>query len=196
MKTDIFFTKWMTLFFLYAIFFQATAQSQGRQSAPKSCKAVIKYRAAGMDEPLVLKGYIVTIQDSSLYVSGVKMPVDFMDTNLSALQKIDFGDIQKIKIHQKGAFGKSVVAGLVSGLAVGLVLASVVNQAPEPGQVGPPSAGTQLGNSLAGGLLGASLGAGTGVVFGVASGKKFYIHGEWKNFSAMKEYLLSKYQYP
>ena len=181
------------LFFMSAIFFQSAARSQDSQSGPKTCKAVIVYKARGMDESLVLKGYIVTIQDSSLYISIVKKFVDFTDTNLSILQKIDFGDIQKIKIHQKGAFGKSVTAGLVSGLAVGLVLASVVNQTPEPGQLGPPSATTQLGNSLAGGLLGAGLGTGAGVIFGAASGKKFYIHGEWKNFSAMKEYLLRKY---
>ncbi len=184
------------LFFLSAILIQSTARSQKTQSGPKTCKAVVEYKAPGMDEPLVLKGYIVTIQDSSLFISVVKRPVDFMDTNLSSLQKIDFGDIQKIRIHQKGAFGKSVTVGLITGLGAGLALANVVNQAPEPGQLGSPSASTQLGNMLAGGLLGTSLGAGVGVVFGAASGKKFNIHGDWENFSAMKEYLLSKYQYP
>jgi hypothetical protein len=138
------------------------------------------------------RGYLVTIQDSSLYLSAFAVRFEMDQTGLADLQKFDCSDLQLVKIHQKGVFGKSVLIGLASGLAGGLALAAWLNTQPQPGQIGPPSITSQWGNLLAGGLVGATLGAGTGAICGSFTGKKFYILGEWKNLEEMKQYLQKK----
>lgn len=182
--------KQIAIGLLTPLLFVQTGNAQDSPLHPKTFHAVVTYGSADPAKTTVLKGYLVNIEDSALYLSVQPVPVCFDRTDLTNLQKFDLPNLQEIKIHQKGAFGKSVLIGLVSGLAVGLVLASWINQVPEPGQVGPPPPSTQLGNLLVGGFLGATLGAGTGAVCGAVGGKKFLIRGEWKNLAAVKAYML------
>jgi hypothetical protein len=134
-------------------------------------------------------GFLKTITDSSLYLSSTAVHLQFNDEAPEGLQKFDYRNLLKVKIHKKNAFGKAILFGAAAGLVLGVKTGTWIYQANQiavPQPLNPPN---QTGLLLTGGVLGATLGGFTGMVAGTFSTKKFYINGEWKNLAEMKQYM-------
>jgi hypothetical protein len=182
-----FFMKKMMTSILMSLVFLQVVRSQDTLPSPKTYNAVIKYRPEGFVKPSLLRGYFVSIQDSSLYVSRGKMPVNFKNANLSALQKIDYKNLVSAKLYNRGKNVLTILLCAVAGAGIGALI----------GQAGGNDTssfglfGTAGEKAAAGALIGGGVGSLIGIVISKAQEKHFLINGEWKSLQEMKEGLLN-----
>ena len=177
----------MTLSFLTCVFFLQTASAQDSLSRPKTYNAVIKYRPEGFVKPSVLRGYFVTIQDSSLYVSQRQMPVNFTDANLSSLYRIHYGNLVSAKLYSRTKNVLTIVLCTIAGAGIGALIGQAGgNDTSNFGLFG--SAGEK---AIAGALIGGGAGSLIGIVITKTREKNYLINGEWKSLAEMKEGLVN-----
>ena len=60
-----------------------------------------------------VRGYLVTIEDSSLYISQNKMPLSFANVNLAYSEKFDYKSIKKIRLSKPKVMGRSILIGAI-----------------------------------------------------------------------------------
>ncbi len=177
----------MTLIFLTWVFFLQTARAQDSLSRPKTYNAVIKYLPEGFVKPSVLKGYFVTIQDSSLYISQSQMQVNFENANLSRLHKLDYRNLVSAKLYSRTKNVLTIVLCTVAGAGIGALIGQAGgNDTSNLGLFG--SAGEK---AIVGALIGGSVGSLIGVVVAKTREKNYLINGEWKSLQEMKEGLIN-----
>jgi hypothetical protein len=172
--------KLITLSCLLSILFQQPVLSQDTLVKPKVYSLVVnQFRIKAV------KGYLATIQDSSLYVSQSLVPVSFAGMNTDNLRKIDYKSINFVKIYDrkktKRTFFICAITGLVAGASIGLASGSTQSH-------GYESIGLSAGaKAIIGGLIGFGLGSAVGGIINQSKEERFLINGEWINLQVMKE---------
>ena len=130
-----------------------------------------------------VKGYLVTINDSSLYLSRIKVPLSLDNVNTAHLEKFDYRSILEVKLSRPKSMGKSIIIGAVIGIVVGAIIGHA--QGDDSGWFGLSSGD----KAVIGGIIGAGAGTITGAIIAKSSEKKFLINGDWKSLKDMKESL-------
>jgi hypothetical protein len=70
------------------------------------------------NEPKVFKGALYEINDSSIMVSNSFVKKDYSTGNFT-LSKINYNDIENVKLRAKNNVGKGALIGTISGLLIG-----------------------------------------------------------------------------
>jgi hypothetical protein len=130
-----------------------------------------------------VKGYLVTIEDSSIFISQNKTPLSFANVNLAYSEKFDYKSIQKIRLNKPKVLGSSILIGAVVGIIAGALIGYA------SGDDSGWFALTAADKAFVGGLIGGGAGTLVGTIIGKASEKKFLINGDWKSLEEMKESL-------
>jgi hypothetical protein len=134
-------------------------------------------------------GYLARVTDSSVYLYSVR--VQFSRSDLSKQQKFDYRNLQEIELFKKGRIAKGIWIGAVTGLAAGLIVGALTYRTPH--NENEYSIGPATGLEIpAAGIFGSVIGIGAGAIIGALTVKTFYINGESKNLSELKEYLRIK----
>jgi hypothetical protein len=178
--------KWNLLSSLISLFAGQTARSQDSLPAPKTYNAIIKYQPEGFYKKGLFKEYFVAIGDSSLDVSGKKMPVNFASADLNLLQRIDYRSLESAKIYQRNKNALTILLCAVAGAGVGALIV----------QAGGNDSGLFALDAADKAIIGALIGGGAGSLVGLAIAKgqekNFLINGQWKSFEEMKEWMIKE----
>jgi hypothetical protein len=132
-----------------------------------------------------VKGYLVTIKDSSIYLSQEKMPMMSENANLSYLNKFEYNYIEKVKVAKAHAKGKSILTGAIIGIVTGAIIGYALGD--DEGWF----ALTAGEKAFIGGVIGGGAGCLVGAIVGSSSEKKYLINGDWKSLQEMKESLIT-----
>ncbi len=132
-----------------------------------------------------LKGVLYDVNDSSVLVSSSLFKKDY-STGKFELSKINFRNIDLVKIHKKNSVGIGILIGAVAGFLVGGVIG--YSQGDDPPGLFSLSAEDK---AKTGGFLMAVGGAGLGALFGSIQ-IKIPINGSKENFNNNKS-RLKKY---
>jgi hypothetical protein len=135
---------------------------------------------------VVAKGYLVTVKDSSVYISQTKKPLSFDHVNPAYLKKIDYRSIGEVKINKSHAMGTSILVGALLGVVTGAVIGYASGDDSEWFGL---TAGEK---AFVGGIIGGGAGTLVGALIGKTSEKKFLINGEWESLQEMKEDLQNR----
>jgi hypothetical protein len=172
-------------FFIQSVQSQDSLKNIGQEHTSNTYYKVYIFKS----ERHPIKGYLVTIQDSSVFISSYKdkMALNFIDPNLSFTEKIDYKAIQKMKIFNPKVIGRCILIGALTGIVAGAILGYVGGS--DNGLFGL-SAG---GNAFVGGIFGGTLGTAIGAIAGQGYTKEYLIDGEWKNLeNVKKEFAVKK----
>ena len=179
--------KLLALTCVLGTLFLQTVKSQDNLKPVNSQDAVLKptIYMAYIYQPhrRSVRGYLVTIEDSSLYISQNKMPLSFANVNLAYSEKFDYRSIQKIRISRPKVLGRSILIGAVAGIIAGAIIGYA------SGDDSGWFALTAGDKAIFGGLIGGGTGTLIGASIGKESEKKFLINGDWKSLEEMKESL-------
>src|SRR5207342_696791 len=69
-----------------------------------------------------VKGYIAEISDSALFISSMPRALHTAAMSYKYTQKFDYKNIAELRVQRKGAMGKSILIGAVTGLVAGLII--------------------------------------------------------------------------
>jgi hypothetical protein len=176
---------------LFCLFFLQTVRSQDSSASHSTYNAIIKYHFKGLLKTTSFQGYFVTIEDSSLFVSASKMPINFMNPELGSLQRIDYRNLESAKIYQRQKNVLTIVLCTLVGAGIGALIGHGSGNDSNnfnAQTLVPLDAGQK---ALIGALIGGGAGSLIGVVITKAQEKKFLINGEWKNLEEMKATLVN-----
>jgi hypothetical protein len=134
----------------------------------------------------ISKGYLVTINDSSLFLSKAKLPLSFEKVNLAYLGKFDYRSIEKVKLFNPKTKTTAIIVSVVAGIIVGAIIG--YSNGTDTDIFGT----TAAEKAVVGGLAGGGAGAIVGAIIGKVSEKTYLIDGEWKSLAQMKESLQNK----
>jgi hypothetical protein len=103
-------------------------------------------------------------------------------------KKINLPDIEYVKIHRKGSFGRSVLIGTAIGVFVGAITGYAGGDDPKDSWFATTAGEKAIGGALGGGFLGAL----TGMIIGFAAHKTFIIHGKKDKFDKMRDRMMTR----
>lgn len=179
--------KLLTLTCTLTMLFLQTVKSQDSLKLVNSKDTIMKpsFYKVYVYQPHLrgVKGYLVTIEDSSIFISQNKMPLSFANVNLAYSEKFDYKSIQKIRLNKPKVLGSSILIGAVVGIIAGALIGYA------SGDDSGWFALTAADKAFVGGLIGGGAGTLVGTIIGKASEKKFLINGDWKSLEEMKESL-------
>jgi uncharacterized membrane protein YeaQ/YmgE (transglycosylase-associated protein family) len=179
--------KLLTITCAFSMLFLQTVKSQDSLKPVNSQDAVLKptvYKAYIYQPHLrSIRGYLVTIKDSSLFLSQNKIPLSFANANLAYSEKFDYKSIQKVKLSRPKVLGRSILIGAIAGIIAGAIIGYA------SGDDSGWFALTAADKAVVGGLIGAGAGTLIGASIGREAEKKFLINGDWKSLEEMKESL-------
>jgi hypothetical protein len=133
------------------------------------------------------KGYIATMDDSTLYLSKTVFALTFEDIDLKKFEKFGYSEINKVYLLRKNSVGSGLWIGSIAGLVVGTITGLSMEVR------GQNFAGlTQLSNGILGALLGAGIGCIVGAGIGALSGRNFSVKGNKDKFQKMKETMIDR----
>jgi hypothetical protein len=179
--------KPLTLISIIFLFFLQTIKSQDSLHAvstqdPATRSAIYKTFIFRFHQSTVT-GYLANINDSSVFVSAGKAPLNFDLPQADYLDKYAYRYIRKVVIRKSGIMGESIVLGAVIGIVVGALI----------GYASGDDTGwfalSASDKALVGGVIGAGAGTVIGASIAKSSEKKFLINGEWKSLEDMKNML-------
>jgi hypothetical protein len=131
----------------------------------------------------VVKGYLATIKDSSLYISQTAVPLSFSNMNVTYLQRVDYKTVNSVKLYNRSKKSTIFLISIFTGIVVGALI----------GYASGDDTGWFALNAgekaVVGGLLGAGAGSAVGGIIASGTEKKFLINGEWESLQEMKEGL-------
>jgi hypothetical protein len=134
----------------------------------------------------VSKGYLVTISDSSVFLSENKIPVRFENVNTAHFGKFDYRNIEKIKLSKPHVKATALIVGAVVGIGVGAIIG--YSNGDDTGLF----AATAGEKAVFGGLVGGGAGVLIGGIIARASEKTYLINGEWRSLQELKDDLQKK----
>jgi len=182
--------KLLTLACVLPVLFLQTVKSQDSLKETKHQDSLINpvFYMAYIYQPHrhSVKGYLVTINDSSLYISQNRMPLSFDNTNFSYFEKFDYSSIEKVKVRKPKVMGRSVITGAIIGIVTGAIIGFALGD--DTGWFGF-TAGEK---AVVGGIIGGGVGSAVGAIVGNESAKKFLINGEWESLQEMKISLQNR----
>jgi hypothetical protein len=134
------------------------------------------------------KGFLATINDSVLYLTGTMRYLTFEATNLNSFQKYNYHEIDKVLILRRASVGRGMAIGGVSGLIVGAVIGAT-----RPVDQTKFLWGYQeVGNGVVGALIGGAAGCLIGAAIGALSQKVFTIGGQKDKLKKMRETMTAR----
>jgi hypothetical protein len=136
----------------------------------------------------ITKGYLYAISDSLVLVTQQKQVLRFYPNTTNMEKAFNIRDIEYVKIHRKGALGRSVLIGTVSGALIGAITGFAGGDDPKGELFATTASEKAVGGAFAGGVLGAL----TGLIIGFAAHKTFTIHGKKERFEQMRSRMMSK----
>ncbi len=179
-----------TLLLVLAIMVFATAHSQTRPVNKKTFKVSV------VDTTLLEhKGYLLSVSDSDLVM--LTAPVIF-DQGLFSSKgtSYSFETISKVTYSRKGAVGRGILIGGLTGAVVGTIVGAITYKKPEPCDPQNPFCiqldfGAGL-DAAAGGILGTLGGGLIGGVLGAVAKRTFIIGGRREDFKKFQINVLDK----
>ena len=179
-----------TLLLVMAVLVAASSYSQIRTVNKKTFKVSV------VDESNVKHdGYLVTVSDSNL--SMVKSPIIFEEgLILRDSKNYAYENISKITYSRKGAVGRGIIIGALSGAVIGTIVGAVSYEKPAPCDTQNPfclNLDFGAGVSAAGGAALGTLGGGLiGGIIGAVAKKTFIIGGKRESFKKFQISVLDK----
>ena len=165
-------------------------------SQPKASSRKIKYYHAwiyqGKEDPAI-KGFLYELKDSSVVILiSIQSSINKFDT--SFLIEFPVNKIDRIKTRKKGSLGTGILAGGLSGFALGGLIGLLLNEKPENDY--KPKDNLEYGNSAFGmGLFIGLLGAGIGTIAGIVK-MNYEINYNWNDYIRNAGTLIKKsYKY-
>jgi hypothetical protein len=169
-------------------------QSVRSQDSLKTTKSPVKteqiYKAYIFepDKKKPAKGYLVTIQDSAVFISPYesKRALNFTDPKLNSLLKFDYHSVQRMKVFNPKTLGRCILIGAVAGIIAGAII----------GHAGGDDTGwfglTAGQKAVVGGLLGGTVGTAVGAIVGQSYVKEYLIDGEWRSLEEVRQFYQNK----
>jgi hypothetical protein len=140
------------------------------------------------DKKRPAKGYLVTIQDSAVFISPYenKRALNFIDPKLNSLLKFDYHSVQRMKVFNPKTIGRCILIGAVAGIIAGAII----------GYASGDDTGwfalTASQKAVVGGLLGGTAGTAVGAIVGQGYVKEYLIDGEWKSLEEVRQFYQNK----
>jgi hypothetical protein len=170
--------KPLTLTCLLSILFLQVLKSQDTLEKPRYYNTAISQLNTKAQ-----KGYLAAIQDSSLYLTLIRMPLRFSQVNVTDFYKIDYKSLLIVRLSNSRQIRTSFLVSIALGIAAGAIIG--YSQGSDKGLFALDAGG----KAVVGGIIGGGVGAAIGSIIAQSSKKKFLINGEWKNLEEMKESL-------
>jgi hypothetical protein len=189
---------------LCMLFLQGHAQDSMPKRLLKYKISVIEWNGAKQT------GYLGYINDSILYISTTQVAVNQPAQPISKRAALDFSQIRTIHLKRKGAVGRGILIGAISGLAAGAIAGLVSGDDPACQRsytVSDPYTGIFTGitysmctafsisageKAVIGGTMGMISGGLIGGIIGAVARKKFIITGSKEKFNAMQLSVLER----
>jgi hypothetical protein len=139
------------------------------------------------------RGFIATMDDSTIFMSAQKFTMTFDDLDLSSFQKYGYANIDKVSMRAGGHMKRSVLIGGIGGILVGGIVgySSMNGENPQPQSFEIELFKVTRTQAT---LIGAAVGAGVGCLIGAAIGglsnKVFKIKGKKHNLFEMKDTMI------
>ncbi|HVM88111.1 MAG TPA: hypothetical protein VMT76_07965 [Puia sp.] len=133
-------------------------------------------------------GYLYGIGDSILFLSDGKQPLCFYGSFKNSNLKLDYSDIESLRLYRKGKIWRSTVIGAATGIIIGAVIGFAGGDDPQ----GSLFHTTAEEKALAGGTAVGLLGGITGLIIGLVSHKTFVLHGKKEKYNKMRNTMMTK----
>lgn len=139
------------------------------------------------------RGFIATMDDSTIFMSAQKFTMTFDDLNLSSFQKYGYANIDKVSMRVGGHMKRSVLIGGIGGILVGGIVGYSSMNSENPQTTGfqvDLFKVTRTQATLIGAVVGAGVGCLVGAAIGGLSHKVFKIKGKKHNLFEMKDTMI------
>ncbi len=171
-------TKQKTASILFAILLFSSPIVYAQKTA--KVNQIYKIWVKPMDHSAVIKGYLYRVNETSIYLIGLKS----LDT--TNLINIDSKNIDVIKWRKKGSIKKGLGFGVAGGALIGLIVGLTTDledldpqlDSPDPITKGVARGALTFGTTIAYGVIGGGIGAGVGSIK-----KKALIKGDIENYA-------------
>jgi hypothetical protein len=170
--------------FGFFILFNLTIQILQAQHTSKKKSIFFKTRVIDFQN-VSHKGYIATLDDSTLFITPKKIAITFEKVNLNGFSKFNYSEIRKVNLHRTGRIVRGMILGGKIGLSAGLILGFS-----HPAQSVLSNAQVVNGFLLA--FLGGGVGCLSGAAIGALSNKVFHINGRQDKLNEMEDKIISQ----
>lgn len=139
------------------------------------------------------KGYIATMNDSTIFMSAQKFSMTFEKLDLTNFEKFGYSNIEKVSLQER-KFRKSILIGAISGFIIGGIVTYYSTSDPAPKTLSNFQiiSFTRTQSALAGAVFGAGVGCLLGAAVKGLTHKVFKIHGKRENLFEMKDKMISE----
>jgi hypothetical protein len=137
------------------------------------------------------KGFIATMDDTTVYMTKRKFALTFEYLSLKGLQKYDVSEIDRISMRSASSVKNGLLIGGIGGLLTGAIAGYVSTSNTNYKQGFQIYLVTPAEASLIGAVVGAGAGCLIGAGIGALSHKVFKIKGKKENLMGMHEAMLS-----
>ena len=157
----------------------------GQDSTESTKRIFYKVFIQLKNSPIVQQGYLKAVSDSTLTITPYPSIFSKSAAKFRA-EAFSYNEISKVSVRRKGATGRAVLTGALTGVGVG-VLTGLLSGNDPAGQWFRLSAGEKaIGLGLLFGISGTLI----GTIVGAVSTKTFVIAADKENFQQMKIKLL------
>lgn len=177
----------MKSFKLIVLIFLCSLNSLVAQDNYKKIK-IYKIWVALNNQPLVIRGVLYEVKDSSIIVTNSHYKKDYSINNFTRTE-LNFKEIKKIKISRKGRFLRCILNGTVIGFAFGAFIGLSSKD------TGGSSSGFEVFSDEEMVFMLGGVWAAQGMIIGALIGSskvKAPVYGDYHNFEANK-YKLRNY---
>ncbi len=193
--------KQFITYIVFTIIFLQNLKSQDSLTSQDNDKHSFYKARINLFQDQTIKGYLIAIKDSSVFVSEKNMtakkrnlgPDPFhksiftgdtsLDKNNYIINRYNYKLIESIKITNQKTKTWTIVTGAVVGIVAGAIIGS--SNGSDQGFLGLSSGA----KGFFVGIIGGGVGALTGLAVAGAFEKKYLINGEWKSLEEMKASL-------
>lgn len=143
------------------------------------------------------KSYLASVSDSSIFISSNAILFKGYGTsnvNYSKMNKINFADLDKVRLRRQGSTGRGLLKGAIVGVLGGTLLGPITYPKPKDDIdrfIYALSGLNRTNYTIASGMYGGLGGAIVGSVVGAIAHKTFIIGGRKEKFDAMKSKLIN-----
>lgn len=137
------------------------------------------------------KGFIVSITDSSIFISPEKFVLTFENLKMKNLQEFEYPNIDKITLRPYLGIQKNIFKGTVGGLLLGVILGYSIENPNNPYLY--HSTQSTIESMLIGGTIGAGAGLLIGAGVGVLKYKVFKIRRTKSNLTQMRDAMTQEF---
>ncbi len=155
------------------------------------------YKVTATTTDPTVKGYLASVADSSIFISSNAIRFKgyrISNVNYSKMNKINFADLDKVRLRRQGSTGRGLLKGAIVGVLGGTLLGSITYTKPKDDierVLYILSGLNRTTYTIAIGMYGGLGGAIVGSVVGDFAHKTFIIGGRKEKFDAMKSKIIN-----